>query len=68
MSTLHTYNIEHTEAFNTETRDFRPAFEVQHVRFSPAGDIRREVLATYTNRAAAELVVSALTAAQTDLT
>lgn len=62
------YNIEPTEVFNAEARDFRPAFEVQYVRCSPAGAVRREILATYTNRAAAELVVSALRAAQTDLT
>ena len=63
----YTYNIEQTEAYNATSRDFRPAFEVQCVRLSPAGDIRREVLATYTNRAAAELVISALRAAQNDL-
>ena len=35
----YTYNIDPTEVFNAEARDFRPAFEVQYVRTSPAGDI-----------------------------
>ena len=64
----YTYNIVQDERFNFDTQDVRDVFEVQLVTFSPVGDIRRNVLATYTTRAAAELVISALRAAQNDLT
>lgn len=64
----YTYNIAPTEVFNAEARDYRPAFEVHYVTFDALDHTHTEVLATYTTRAAAELVISALRAAQNDLT
>ena len=60
------YRIQETHLFRPERRDYIDAFQVQYVKTTHAGS-RTEVLATYTTRAAAELVISALRAAQNDL-
>ena len=60
---LPTYTLQEVEAFCPSTRDIRNTYEVA-VHLTPGGS---HVLAAYKTRAAAELVISALRAAQSDL-
>jgi len=62
-----TYNIHESEEWRPDMRDFAPVFNVKCIRTTPAGTAETRTLATYTNRAAADLVISALRAAQNDL-
>ena len=70
------YRIQEMPLYRPEHRDYIDAFQVQYVKTELAlytiiqethAGSRTEVLATYTTRAAAELVISALRAAQNDL-
>lgn len=57
------YTLQEVEAFCPSTRDIRTTYEVS-VQLDRSGS---HVLAAYKTRAAAELVISALRAAQSDL-